>query len=53
MNKLHILTLTWNACDKLTKLKESLLPALSNIDYTWLIKDNASIDNTVSVASTA
>lgn len=52
MNKLHILTLTWNACDKLTKLKESLLPALSNIDYTWLIKDNASIDNTVSVAST-
>lgn len=52
MNKLHILTLTWNACDKLTKLKESLLPALKNIDYTWLIKDNASIDDTVAVAST-
>jgi len=49
---LYILTLTWNACDKLTKLKESLIPALKDIDYTWLIKDNASIDNTVAVAST-
>lgn len=48
---LYILTLTWNAADKLTKLKESLIPALNGIDYTWLIKDNASIDNTVEVAS--
>jgi len=48
---LYILTLTWNACDKLTKLKESLLPALNGIDYTWLIKDNASKDDTVAVAS--
>ncbi len=48
---LYILTLTWDACDKLTKLKESLLPALSGIDYTWLIKDNASKDKTVEVAS--
>jgi len=48
---LYILTLTWNACDKLTKLKESLMPALSDIDYTWLIKDNASNDDTVAVAS--
>lgn len=48
---LHILTLTWNACDKLNALKNSLLPALSNIDYQWLIKDNASKDDTVKVAS--
>ena len=48
---LYILTLTWNACDKLTKLKESLLPALHDINYTWLIKDNASNDDTVAVAS--
>lgn len=43
---LHILTLTWNACDKITKLKESLLPCLAGIDYIWHIKDNASQDNT-------
>ena len=49
---LYLLTLTWNACDKLTLLKESLLPALQGIDYTWLIKDNASKDDTVAVAST-
>jgi GT2 family glycosyltransferase len=48
---LYLLTLTWNACDKLTKLKESLLPALEGLDYTWLIKDNASNDDTVKVAS--
>lgn len=51
MSKVHILTLTWNGCDKLTKLKESLMPALEGIEYTWWIKDNASIDNTVEVAS--
>ncbi len=49
---LYLLTLTWNACDKLTKLKESILPALEGIDYTWIIKDNASKDDTVAVAST-
>jgi len=48
---LYVLTLTWNACDKLTKLKESLLPALAGLDYTWLIKDNASKDDTVAVAN--
>ena len=47
---LYLLTLTWNACDKLTKLKESILPALEGIDYTWIIKDNASNDDTVAVA---
>ena len=49
---LCLLTLTWNACDKLTKLKDSILPALEGIDYTWIIKDNASKDNTVAEAST-
>lgn len=48
---LYLFTLTWNACDKLTKLKESLIPALDGIDYTWLIKDNASKDETVAVSS--
>jgi GT2 family glycosyltransferase len=49
---LHILTLTWNGCDKLTKLKESLIPSLKGIDYHWFIKDNASQDATVATAST-
>lgn len=48
---LYLLTLTWNACDKLIRLKESILPALEGIDYTWIIKDNASNDDTVAVAS--
>jgi len=52
MPHLYILTLTWNAREKLTKLKDSLLPALNNIDFTWLIKDNDSNDNTHEVAST-
>ena len=51
-NRLHILTLTWNNKDKLTALKQSLEPALSNIDYTWYIRDNASTDGTVEEIST-
>lgn len=49
---LYLMTLTWNACDKLTKLKESIMPSLEGLDYTWIIKDNASKDDTVAVAST-
>ena len=49
---IYLLTLTWNNCDKLTKLKDSLLPALYGLDYEWLIKDNASKDNTIEAAST-
>lgn len=52
MSHLYLLTLTWNAEEKLTKLKESILPALNGLDYTWVIKDNASKDKTVEVAST-
>lgn len=48
---LYILTLTWNACDKLCKLKESLIPALQDIKYTWLIKDNDSKDDTYEISS--
>lgn len=47
---LHLLTLTWNAADKLSKLHDSLMPALEGIDYHWWIKDNASKDNTVEMA---
>jgi GT2 family glycosyltransferase len=49
---LYLFTLTWNGLDKLTKLKDSLLPGLEGLDYTWLIKDNASKDETVAQAST-
>lgn len=48
---IHILTLTWNGADKLNRLKESLLPTLDGLDYKWWIKDNASADNTVELAS--
>jgi GT2 family glycosyltransferase len=46
---LYILTLNWNGIDKLTKLYHSLIPALGNLSYTWLIKDNASKDNSVEI----
>jgi GT2 family glycosyltransferase len=49
---LHILTLTWNAADKLSALHDSLMPALEGIEHRWLIKDNASKDDTVAQAST-
>ncbi len=49
---LYLLTLTWNACDKLTKLKNSLMPCLEGIEYKWLIKDNASSDDTCEVVPT-
>jgi O-antigen biosynthesis protein len=44
---LHILTLTWQGKDKLKQLKESLMPALSDLDYVWHIKDNGSTDGSV------
>lgn len=49
---LNIFTLNWNGLDKLIKLKSSLLPCLEGINYTWFIKDNGSIDNSVSTIST-
>jgi GT2 family glycosyltransferase len=44
---LHILTLTWQGKDKISTLKESLLPALSGLDYVWHIKENGSTDGSV------
>jgi len=49
---LNILTLTWNQSNKLSRLHESLMPALEGLDYNWFVKDNASTDNTYDVAST-
>ena len=42
---LYLFTLNWNGADKLLKLKESIMPNLEELDYTWLIKDNASKDD--------
>lgn len=55
MNRLVIMTLTWDAEEKLTRLKNSLMPALSaikNLKVEWHIKDNASKDKTVENAKT-
>ncbi len=45
--KLKIFTLNWEGGDKLKKLYPSLINSLSNVDYEWIIKDNASKDNSV------
>jgi GT2 family glycosyltransferase len=50
MTKCYIFTISWNGIDKLTKLYQSLMPALGNISYEWLIRDNGSKDNTVEIA---
>lgn len=47
MNKLYLMTLTWQAKDKLSKLKDSLMPALEGLDYEWWIKSNACSDGTL------
>ena len=47
MSKLYIFTLNWNGEDKLKTLAASLIPSLQNIDYEWIIKDNASSDKSV------
>jgi O-antigen biosynthesis protein len=48
---LHILTLTWDNCEKLSRLHQSLVPNLQGLDYAWWIKDNHSKDDTVAKAS--
>jgi GT2 family glycosyltransferase len=48
---IYILTLTWNAAERLSKLHQSLMPALDGLDWTWLIKSNGCKDNTVAMAS--
>jgi len=49
---LKILTLNWNGLDKLIKLRDSLLPNLQGIDWTWHIKDNGSKDGSPEEIST-
>lgn len=44
---LFILTLSWEAKDKLDRLYSTLLPALEGIEYKWLIKDNGSKDGSI------
>lgn len=48
---LNILTLHWNKCDSLVRLKNTLLPSLTNIPFKWWIKDNGSIDASFETAS--
>jgi GT2 family glycosyltransferase len=45
--KLHILTLHWNAKEKIERLYKSLIPSLDGIDFKWWIKDNNSTDGSV------
>ena len=49
MPRLHIFTLSWEALPLLQQLKESLLPTLKGINYSWHIKDNGSTDGTALV----
>jgi GT2 family glycosyltransferase len=44
---IHIMTLTWQGKDKISKLKNSLLPSLKDIYYIWHIKENGSTDGSV------
>lgn len=46
---MYVLTLNWNGEDKLKKLYSGLKENLENVGpYKWLVKDNASVDNSVS-----
>jgi len=49
--KLFIFTLNWNGADKLKNLYPNLINNLSDLDYTWWIKDNGSIDESLQVIS--
>jgi GT2 family glycosyltransferase len=49
---IKIQTLSWNGLDKLKFLRASLQPALNDLDYEWLIRDNVSTDGTVEEIST-
>lgn len=44
---LHILTLNWQGREKIEKLRDSLIPALQGLDYTWHIRDNGSTDGSI------
>ncbi len=44
--KLYIPTLTWNGAEFLSKLYPTLTKALIGFQYNWLVRNNASTDNT-------
>lgn len=44
---LYIISLNWNGLEKIKKLKDTLLPALKDIEYQWYIKDNGSQDKSI------
>lgn len=46
---IKLYTLSWNGKEKLDRLYQSLLPALEGLDWSWWIKDNGSIDETLSL----
>jgi GT2 family glycosyltransferase len=48
MTKLYILTLTWNGLSKLKRLYPTLINSVNDISYKWYIKDNNSVDNSIS-----
>lgn len=45
--KIHVLTLTWNALNKLRANSEHLFIAMNDFDWTWHLRDNGSKDETV------
>lgn len=56
-NKIHVLTLNWNGADKLQRLRTNLgwnlyrLFKTKDLEYTWLIRDNGSKDDSVKIAN--
>jgi len=49
MNHLYIFTLNWNKANELNQLKETLLSNLTDIPFTWMIKDNGSTDDSCNI----
>ena len=45
MKNVIILTLNWNGVDRLKTLAPTLINSLDGLNYQWLVKDNASEDN--------
>lgn len=45
------MTLNWNKKETIKNLKDSLLPALNDLDWHWLVRDNASTDGAAQMIS--
>jgi len=45
---INVFTLNWNGKDKLQTLYPTLINSLSDLNYTWFVKDNGSKDDSVS-----